>query len=136
MMVQCVVDLRNVPGTEAALGWASGHTVVVDRPADTAGGMGLGFNGGQLLALALGGCYCNDLRYAAHELGREIGSIEVTVKLELAGTPLIVIDARLSVSCEMADGSDATDLIERAWANCTVANSLNKGIRTTIESRS
>jgi organic hydroperoxide reductase OsmC/OhrA len=97
--------------------------------------MGLGFNGGQLLALAVGGCYCNDLRYAAHELGREIGSIEVIVKLDLAGTPLIVTNAMLSVSCEMTDGSDARDLINRAWENCTVANSLKKGIRTTIESR-
>lgn len=82
-MVPSIVELRNVPGTEAALGWAGGHTVVVDRPEGKAGGMGLGFNGGQLLALAIGGYYCNDLRYVAHDLGVDIGEIEVTVKLEL-----------------------------------------------------
>ena len=60
-MVQSVVELRNVQGTEAAMGWAGSHTMVVDRPEGTAGGLGLGFNGGQLLALAIGGCYCNDL---------------------------------------------------------------------------
>lgn len=31
--------------------------------------MGLGFNGGQPLALAIGGCLCNDLRYVAHAMG-------------------------------------------------------------------
>ncbi len=68
-MVEAVVELRNVPGTEAALGWADGHTLVVDRSVGKAGGMGLGFNGAQLLGLAIGGCYCNDLRYVARDLG-------------------------------------------------------------------
>ena len=31
--------------------------------------MGLDFNGGQPLALAIGGCLCNDLRYVAHAMG-------------------------------------------------------------------
>lgn len=59
-MVRSVIELRNVAGTEAAMGWAGGHTVVIDRPEGKAGGLGLGFNGGQMLALAIGGCYCND----------------------------------------------------------------------------
>jgi hypothetical protein len=42
-------ELRNVAGTEAALGWAGTHTLVVDRPEGRAGGHGLGFNGAQLL---------------------------------------------------------------------------------------
>jgi len=78
-MVQSIMELRNVAGTEAAVDWAGGHTIMVDRPEGKAGGSGLGFNGGQLLALAIGGCYCNDLRYVAHELGVEIGEIAVTV---------------------------------------------------------
>ena len=68
-MPTSTVQLRNIPDTEAALGWAGGHTMVVDRPEGKAGGMGLGFNGGQLLALAIGGCLCNDLRYVAHDMG-------------------------------------------------------------------
>ena len=68
-MVSMTVELRNVEGTEAAMGWAGGHTIVVDRPEGKAGGLGLGFNGAQLLALAIGGCFCNDLRYVADEMG-------------------------------------------------------------------
>ncbi|RDJ11455.1 hypothetical protein B5K06_14350 [Rhizobium grahamii] len=44
------MELRNVEGTQAALGWAGSHTIVVDRPDGKAGGQGLGFNGAQLLA--------------------------------------------------------------------------------------
>lgn len=132
-MPQTFVELRNVPGTEAALGWVEGHTLVVDRPEGKAGGKGLGFNGGQLLALAIGGCYCNDLRYAAHALGVELAEINVTVTLQLEGTPLIATNATLSVSCQLPDGSDPAAIIERAWSLCTVANSLQRGIETTLK---
>lgn len=131
-MVQSIVELRNVAGTEAAVGWAGGHTIVVDRPEGKAGGLGLGFNGGQLLALAVGGCYCNDLRYVAHDVGVEIGEIAVTVRLELDGAPLVATNVVLSVRCTTLDGSDPADLINRAWSICTVANSLNRGVTVTL----
>jgi len=44
-MASTTVELRNVEGTQAAMGWAGGHTLIVDRPEGRAGGMGLGFNG-------------------------------------------------------------------------------------------
>ncbi|SDB74264.1 Organic hydroperoxide reductase OsmC/OhrA [Agrobacterium fabrum] len=132
-MVQSIVELRNVSGTEAAIGWAGSHTIVVDRPEGRAGGLGLGFNGGQLLALAIGGCYCNDLRYVAHDLGVEIGEIAVTVTLELEGAPLVATNAVLSVRCATLDGSDPQRLIDHAWSVCTVANSLNRGVATTLK---
>ncbi|MBC7151016.1 OsmC family protein [Ciceribacter selenitireducens] len=132
-MVQSIVELRNVAGTEAAIGWAGSHTIVVDRPDGKAGGLGLGFNGGQLLALAVGGCYCNDLRYVAHDLGVEIGEISVTVKLDLEGAPLVATNVVLSVRCTTSDGSDPGVLIDRAWSVCTVANSLNRGVPTRLE---
>ncbi|MBO0144823.1 OsmC family protein [Agrobacterium sp. Ap1] len=131
-MVQSIVELRNMAATEAAVGWAGGHTIVVDRPEGKAGGLGLGFNGGQLLGLAVGGCYCNDLRYIAHDLGVEIGDIAVTVQLELDGAPLVATNAVLSVRCTTLDGSDPQTLIDRAWSICTVANSLNRGVPTTL----
>ena len=37
-MVSMTVELRNVEGTEAAMGWAGDHTIVVDRPPGKAGG--------------------------------------------------------------------------------------------------
>jgi len=56
-MANVTVELRNLAGTGAAMAWAGNHTIVVDRPEGKAGGLGLGFNGAQLLALASGGCF-------------------------------------------------------------------------------
>ncbi|AZO81044.1 MULTISPECIES: OsmC family protein [unclassified Bosea (in: a-proteobacteria)] len=132
-MASVTIELRNVEGTQAAIGWAGAHTVVVDRPDGRAGGMGLGFNGAQLLALALGGCFCNDLRYAADELGVALGRIAISVTVELEGSPLLTTAATMNVACEMQDSSDAAPVIEKAKAICMVANSLGRGFPVAIE---
>ncbi|WP_332683719.1 OsmC family protein [Bosea sp. (in: a-proteobacteria)] len=131
-MASVTVELRNVEGTQAAMGWAGAHTLVVDRPEGRAGGKGLGFNGAQLLALALGGCFCNDLRYVAAEMGVELGRIAVSVTVELEGSPLVTTAAAMTVSCEMLDGSDPQALIARAETSCMVSNSLRRGIAVSI----
>ena len=132
-MPSMTVELRNVEGTQAAMGWAGGHTLVVDRAEGKAGGQGLDFNGGQLLALSIGGCFCNDLRYAAAEMGVGLGRIAVSVTLELEGDPLLATGATMSVSCEMLDGSDPQTIIDRAQAISTVANSLRRGLPVAIQ---
>lgn len=132
-MRSTTVELRNIAGTEAALGWAGAHTVVVDRPEGKAGGQGLGFNGSQLLSLALGGCFCNDLRYRAEALGVKIGAISVTVKLDMDGEPLLSQAATMTVHVDMLDGSDPTALIEASKKTCMVSNSLRQGFPVTID---
>lgn len=122
------VSLMNVPGTEAAVGWAGGHCIVADRPEGKAGGMGLGFNGAQLLALAIGGCFCNDLRYVAHRRGVEIATVAVKVHLTLKGDPLIATGAEVAVQCTTQDGSDPQGLIEEARESSMVGCSLPRGI--------
>ncbi|HEV7416169.1 MAG TPA: OsmC family protein [Tianweitania sediminis] len=126
------VELRNIAGTQAALGWAGGHTLVVDRPDGVAGGLGLGFNGAQMLALSLGGCFCNDLRYTAEQMGVELGAVAVSVTLTLEGEPLLAHAANMQVDCRLVDGSDASAVIEAAKATCMVSNSLRKGFSVTI----
>ncbi len=131
-MLVTEVNLRNVAGTEAAMGWAGSHTIVVDRPEGTAGGGGLGFNGGQLLALAIGGCFCNDLRYVSHQMRVPLASIAVRVALTLEGMPLVATGAEMAVACETEDASDAGPVIERAKESCMVSNSLKRGIDVKI----
>ena len=127
-MADITVELRNVAGTEAALGWAGAHTVVVDRPEGRAGGNGLGFNGAQLLALTIGGCFCNDLRYVAHTDGIKLGKISVSVTVALEGDPILATSATMCVSCETLDGSDADTIIAKAKAACMAINSLRQGV--------
>jgi organic hydroperoxide reductase OsmC/OhrA len=131
-MAEIEVELRNVAGTEAALGWAGAHTLVVDRPEGRAGGRGLGFNGGQLLALAIGGCFCNDLRYAAAELGAELADISVSVKLTLEGSPLTATAAELRVRCTGGSEDEIAKVVDHAARNCTVANSVRAGFPVDI----
>jgi len=127
-MPTATVQLRNIPGTEAAAGWTGGHTIVVDRPEGKAGGMGLGFNGGQLLALAIGGCFCNDLRYVSHEIGVDLATVEVDVTLTMEGSPLVATKAAMHVRATATDaGTDVGAVIERAKQISTVVNSLKRG---------
>ena len=133
-MVSTTVELRNIAGTQAALGWAGAHTLVVDRPEGKANGMGLGFNGAQLLALAIGGCFCNDLRYVSDRAGSQLGSISVTASIDLEGDPLMAKAATLRVSCETLDGSDPLPLIAEAKAITMVSNSLRRGFPVDIRS--
>ena len=132
-MQSVTVELRNVEGTEAAMGWASGHTIVVDRPEGKAGGRGLGFNGAELLAFAIGGCFCNDLRYVAHDMGVGLGKVAIGVTVELAGDPLLTTAATMTVSCEMLDGTDPKRLIEKTKTISMVANSLRSGIPVAVQ---
>lgn len=132
-MSAVTVELRNVAGTEAAMGWAGSHTLIVDRPEGKAGGMGLGFNGAQMLALTIGGCFCNDLRYVAQELGVGIRNLGVSVTVQMEGQPLLTTSATMSVTCELIDGSDPNHLIEKAKESCMVSNSLRRGIPVAIQ---
>ena len=124
------VSLRSIPDTQAAMGWAGGHSVVVDRPDGRAGGMGLGFNGGEMIALAIGGCFCNDLRYMAETMSVRIDTIAVDVTILFEGQPLLVVSAEVRARVE-GDG-DIAELIRRAAADSTVGNSVQRGFPVTI----
>jgi organic hydroperoxide reductase OsmC/OhrA len=129
------VKLRSIPDTKASIGWAGAHSIVVDRPEGKAGGQGLGFNGGQLLALAIGGCFCNDLHYVAHEMGIELRSVSVDVSLTLDGAPLLATSVMMQVAVETVnDDADVAALIKRAEEASTVSNSLRQGVPVTVSS--
>ena len=101
---------------------------MVDRAAGKAGGLGLGFNGGELLALAIGGCLCNDLRYVAHEMNVELATIRVSVTLSLEGAPLLATEADVLVEVTCLDpAADVATVVERAKAGSTVSNSIARG---------
>ncbi len=127
------VKLRGIPSTEASLGWAGAHSVVVDRPEGRAGGQGLGFNGGQLLGLAIGGCFCNDLYYVAHEMGIRLASVAVDVAVTFDGSPLRATSAAVRVAVEaMDENADVDALVRRAEETSTVSNSISQGVPVSV----
>jgi organic hydroperoxide reductase OsmC/OhrA len=132
-MTTMTVKLRGIPDTEASVGWAGAHSVVVDRPEGKAGGQGLGLSGGQLLGLAIGGCFCNDLYYVAHEMGIRLASVAVDVTMTFDGNPLLVTSADMQVAIEAADANaELGTLIQRAKATSTVSNSISRGVPVSI----
>ena len=126
------IEYRTLPGTRAAVGRAGSHCVIADRPDGTAGGMGLGFNGGELLALAIGGCFCNDMQALADEMGLAIADLSVSVSIDFDGQPPRATSARMRVECSLEDGSDPSELIARARGVTTIGNSLIAGIPVEI----
>ena len=103
------VEVRNVAGEPAAIGSAGPHTVVVDRPAD-GGGRGVGFNGGQLLYLAIAGCVSNDLFREAYADGIALERVRVVVDGDFQGDPPVSTEVTYDV--EVA-GDASTEALER-----------------------
>jgi len=81
-----------------------------------------------LLALAIGGCFCNDLRYVAAEMNVSIARIAVSVTLDLDGDPPVARSASMHVECRTADGGDARPVIAAARARSTVSLSAERGL--------
>lgn len=128
------IDYRLLPGTRAAVGRAGAHHVIADRPEGKAGGLGLGFNGGELLALAVGGCFCNDVQALADEMGVGVADLNVKVSIDFDGTPSRATNVRMDVDCKLEGGADPAPLIERAKRLTTIGNSIRSGVPVEIES--
>jgi organic hydroperoxide reductase OsmC/OhrA len=126
------VEYRVLPGTRASVGRAATHHVIADRPQGKAGGMGLGFNGGELLALAIGGCFCNDMQAIADDMGLTIADLRVSVSVDFAGEPSRATGARMDVECTLDGGADPSELIARAKRITTIGNSLSAGFPVEI----
>lgn len=118
-------SFRTIDGTKAARGRTGEHEVVVDRPDGVAGGAGLGLNGGQLLALALGGCLANDLRYAADALGADLSDVAVDVAMDIEDGR--VTGAHVTLDTTATDEGDTTSVLERAVEISTVLDALRTG---------
>jgi organic hydroperoxide reductase OsmC/OhrA len=131
-MLELEARYRRLPGTRAAVGQAGNHCVIADRPEGRAGGGGGGFNGGQLLGLSLGACYCNDLQYAAEEMRLEIEDLDVRVLIDFGGEPTVAREIEMRVNVTLAGGGDPSALIERAATGCTIANTLRAGVPVSI----
>jgi organic hydroperoxide reductase OsmC/OhrA len=114
-----------LPGTRAGVGRTGTRTLIADRPEGVAQGQGLGFNGAELLAAALGGCFWNDLHYAAEARGIVLGPVEVTAETQLSGTPLRVTGATIRARVGAETPAQARECFDAARADSTIANSVS-----------
>jgi uncharacterized OsmC-like protein len=130
-MTSVHVETLSVDGGPTALGWAGSISLVVDRPTD-AGGRGLGFNGGQLLNLAVAGCISNDLFREAANRGIRLDRVRVTVESDYVGQP--AVSTPIEYTVELAgDADDATlgELIAHVDEIAEIPNSIRRGTPVT-----
>lgn len=121
------VETRNVDGRVTALGTADPFTLVVDRPVEGGGG-GLGFNGGQLLYLAVAGCISNDLFREARAAGIELSNVRVKVSGDFVGEPAVSDEIQYEVEVEgYAPVEQLRTLVEQVDEIAEIPNSLRQG---------
>lgn len=120
-------EVRSAGGDATGLGNAGPYTLVVDRPSG-AGGRGLGFNGGQLLYLAVAGCVSNDLYREAHALGIDLTRVRVMVEGDFRGDPPVSEEIAYRVEIEGdAPPEELKRLVEHVDAIAEIPNSLRGG---------
>ena len=126
-MSQMTVHVRSAHEGSFSVGWTGQHSLVIDRgPAD--GGQGMGFNGGQLMLLALGACYANDVYREAAERGIEVHGVRVVVECDWTGEPQRATNIRYSTRVEASAPEDEImELIQHVDEIAEVHNTLRSG---------
>ena len=121
------VRTRNVADRSAAIGSAGPYTVVVDRSVE-AGGDGVGFNGGQLLYLAIAACVSNDLFREADAAGIRLHTVAITVDGDFAGAPATSTEVSYDVELSGDAGENVLrSLVQRVDSIAEIPNSLRHG---------
>jgi uncharacterized OsmC-like protein len=122
------VHVRSAHEGSFSVGWSGNHSLVIDRsPGD--GGQGMGFNGGQLLLLALGACYANDVFREADKRDVEVLGVRVVVECDWAGDPPRAQDVRFSTRVEAAaDEDEIMELIRHVDDIAEIHNTLRNGV--------
>ena len=118
------VETQNLDGRVTSLGTAEQFTLVVDRPTEGGGG-GLGFNGGQLLYLAVAGCISNDLFREARVDSIELSSVRIKVGGDFVGEPAVSEEILYEVEVE-GDAPEEVDEIAE------IPNSLRQGTQVRL----
>jgi uncharacterized OsmC-like protein len=120
------VETRNLEGRVTTLGSASGHTLVIDRPVEGGGG-GLGFNGGELLHLAVAGCVSNDLFREARARGIALTSVRIVARGDFAGNPPVSqgIDFEVEIRGRATE-AQLEALVREVDAIAEIPNSLRR----------
>jgi uncharacterized OsmC-like protein len=133
-MAQMTVHVRTLHNAPTAVGWAGHRTLTIDRP-EAVGGMGLGYSGGELLLLAIGACYCNDLYREAAKRGITVRSVHVDVACDWGGEPVIAENVTLAARVEAEASEEALrDLVTQTDRVAEIPNSLRLGAAVTLAS--
>ena len=80
----------------------------------------------------LAAAFATIFRRLPRDMGLAIADLGISVSIDFEGKPSRATAARMTVDCLLADGSDPTELIERAKAITTIGNSIRHGVPVAI----
>ncbi|BBL82432.1 OsmC family protein [Thermus thermophilus] len=103
------------------------HRILVDRPVEK-GGEDRGAMGGELLLVALGGCFLSNLLAAIRAREAPIQEVRVVVEGTLAEAPPRYRQIRMEVQARTEDRALLEKLVTMAERACIVANTLRGGV--------
>jgi putative redox protein len=110
-------------GPSSGRGTVRSHNVLIDRPTDK-GGADRGPMGGELLLLALGGCFMSNLLAAIRARDAAVSDVRVTVDATVDGSPERMTAYTVRVAARYADPAEMEKLLTIAERGCIVANTL------------
>jgi uncharacterized OsmC-like protein len=127
-MAETTVHIRTVHDANFSVGWAGKHSLTIDRPEHEAGS-GFGFSGADLLLLAIGACYANDLQREAEQRGILLHGLRIVCESDWGDDPVRARSIRLGVRIEaQASEDEILELAESIDQRSRVHNTLRFGV--------
>lgn len=114
-------------------GVVRGHEVLVDRP-ESKDGTDLGMMGGEMLLVALGGCFMSNLL----EIVRTREANITSIRAEVIGTisedkPARYIAMDMTIHADYEDREEIEKFVLMAERACISANTLKQGFPVTVK---
>ena len=129
-MAQILVNVAQT-GPATSRGTVRDHAVLIDRP-ESKGGADAGAMGGELLLVALGGCFMSTLLAAIKAREAAISNVNAAVDGTLEGTPSRFTAVTMTVTAEAADREQLQKLVTIAERTCIVANTLKDAVALSV----
>ncbi len=132
--MRITAHVLNREGHHAVRLETNGAAHAIDVPSKPSG-FGSRANGGELLALALATCYCNDLYREAARRGIHVSQVEVTVDGEFGGEgePARSLRYTARVTSDAAP-DEVRALMEHTDHVAEIQNTLRSGVAVTLAS--
>ena len=107
------------------------HSVLIDRPV-AKGGENKGAMGGELLLIALGGCFMSNLLAAIDSRAAQISEVRVEIEGDLENSPARFSEVRMRVFANYDDKALMEKLVTISERACIVANTLKQAVSLSI----
>ncbi|MEL6149537.1 MAG: OsmC family protein, partial [Chloroflexota bacterium] len=107
------------------------HTVIIDRP-EAKGGTDKGMMGGEMLLVALGGCFNSNLLEIIRNRESGITDVNIDVVGTLEGTPPRFTAIEMQIAANYDDRTEIEKFVTMAERGCIVANSIGPAIDLTF----